>query len=294
MSVTIERGDGLIRIANSAVILEIATAFGPRIMSYRLPDSPNVFVSLPDARLDWRPGRPFRMHGGHRLWLAPEERDFTYVPDDAPVEVSEAEGVLTVAAVAAEDSPFAKSIALHLDPVTSAVTVTHFVRNEGTAPARVAPWAITMLRPEGAVLLPLREGNAGGLQADRSIVVWPYTRLADPAIQIDDEAVVIRGNRSDPTKIGTHGSVGWGAYVVDGLVFTKSAPFDPNAVYADRGAAVQCYATDRFCELETLGPLTELRPGAAVHHVERWALQPVDALDADSHLAGQIRRAGLA
>lgn len=293
MSVTIERGDAVVHLANAAVAVEVATGFGPRLTSFRRVDGRNVLASLPDASLEWRPGRPYRLRGGHRLWIAPEVRDKTYVPDDAPVDVAEADGAVTVARAASADTPFSKSIEVQLEPVTSEVTVTHRVHNEGRQPVVVAPWAITMLRPDGTVLLPLREGEPDGLQGDRNIVVWPYTRIRDPGIEIDDEAIVVRPNRQEPTKIGTSGQVGWGAYVVDGTVFMKSADFDPAANYPDRGASLQCYARDTFCELETLGPLTSLAPGEVATHIERWSLQPFDDLAADSLVAGLLRHAGL-
>ena len=41
---------------------------------------------------------------------------------------------------------------------------------------------------------------------------------------------------------------------------------------ADLGAAVQVYVCDRFGELETLGPLAEVPPGASVTHRESWSI----------------------
>jgi hypothetical protein len=43
-----------------------------------------------------------------------------------------------------------------------------------------------------------------------------------------------------------------------------------DALYADRGAAIQVYLSDEFCELETLGPLRGSR---------RTAWRPTAALD---------------
>ena len=44
--------------------------------------------------------------------------------------------------------------------------------------------------------------------------------------------------------------------------------------YADRGAAIQVYLSDEFCELETLGPLREVPPDGVAAHRERWIVRP--------------------
>ncbi len=293
MGVAVDRTDATIRLANGHATLEIATGFGPRVMAYRLHQGANIFANVPGLTLEWRPGRSFRMYGGHRLWLGPEERDRTYVPDDAAVDVTTEDGVVTISAPATAETPFAKAMALRLAEDSTAVEVTHTVLNEGDQEATVAPWAITMLRPEGTMLLPLRGSQTDSLQADRNIVVWPYTRLDDPALEFHDDLIVVRGNRTDPTKVGTHGAAGWGAYVVDDLVFTKAAPNVADAVYTDLGAALQCYAKDSFCELETLGPLTILAPGDRVQHTEHWELRRIDSLPDDSQLARLVDQAGV-
>ena len=45
------------------------------------------------------------------------------------------------------------------------------------------------------------------------------------------------------------------------------------APYADRGAAIQVFLSDGFCELETLGPLREVAPGDVATHRERWIVR---------------------
>jgi hypothetical protein len=42
------------------------------------------------------------------------------------------------------------------------------------------------------------------------------------------------------------------------------------------------YCNDRFVELESLGPLTRLDPGASIAHVEKWdILKEIDFLPED-------------
>ncbi len=55
-------------------------------------------------------------------------------------------------------------------------------------------------------------------------------------------------------------------------MFVNSLPFLPAAEYPDRGCSFETYTDGQILELESLGPLATLQPGASVEHVERWYL----------------------
>ena len=55
-------------------------------------------------------------------------------------------------------------------------------------------------------------------------------------------------------------------------LFIKSFTFRPGAEYPDRGCSFETYTDAQILELESLGPLTTLQPGASVEHVEHWHL----------------------
>ena len=63
-----------------------------------------------------------------------------------------------------------------------------------------------------------------------------------------------------------------GAYLLGSDLFVKCYDADPSKRYADFGASYETFTNGDFLELETLGPLEELAPGATVEHVERWSL----------------------
>ena len=52
----------------------------------------------------------------------------------------------------------------------------------------------------------------------------------------------------------------------------KRCRADPGKAYPDMGASFEMFTNAEVLELETLGPLTRLAPGAALEHVERWTL----------------------
>jgi hypothetical protein len=71
-------------------------------------------------------------------------------------------------------------------------------------------------------------------------------------------------------KIGFPNPEGWMAYWIGGTLFVKHASYIKHAEYFDWGSSAECYCDPRFLELETLAPITQLRPGESVVHVETW------------------------
>ena len=74
-------------IENDILSLEYLSEAGPRIVRliYK-PLNINLLAEAPDAKLN-SPHGDFSIHGGHRLWAAPESPGFTYIPDDSGLAV---------------------------------------------------------------------------------------------------------------------------------------------------------------------------------------------------------------
>jgi hypothetical protein len=261
-----------VRLDSGGTSAYVTTSVGPRVLGFVGPDVGNVMAILPDAALDLADGGRFRLFGGHRLWAAPELPEVTYQPDEHPCNVHEVDGGVRVEAPV-DGAGFAKSIEVRADG--DGWLVDHVVRNASGAAATIAPWAVTQVRLGGRVHLPL--GPRGdGLQASHSLVLWPYTDPSDPRIGFSADEVVVDARPAGPRlKLGAAPSTGRVAYVLEGMEFGKHIRVEPDEPHADRGAAVQVYLCDEFCEMETLGPLRELRPGEAARHRERWTLRPV-------------------
>jgi len=266
----------------------ITTDVGPRILTVSLPDGTGdgLLASLPDLRIE-RPGWPrFQLHGGHRLWAAPEVPEGTYLPDDGPLTVEhDADGV----SCSYRDPVTGLLRTIRLAPTVDSVIVDHTLANHGAAVMEVAPWAITMCTPGGEAWVPRFVGatDPHGVQSNGSIVTWPYTRLADERLVLDDPIIRLRGvaGAPSPCKIGIAGSVDWIAYRLGDAVLVKRVTFIEDATYADLGASLQCYSGGDFLEIETLGPLVGLAPGESISHRETWSLHAVaTALDSDEAL----------
>jgi hypothetical protein len=271
----------------------VTTSVGPRILGLVRPDGRNALAEVPDATLRCPGSGPFRLRGGHRLWAAPEDPRVTYRPDDDPTEVEElADGVRVTTPT---DSVAGTQRRMSVRVLGAGrFAVDHRVVNRADRVQRLAPWAITMMAPGGRAWLPLlrRPFDEGGFQAQRNIVFWPYTRLADPRLSLGDGALELRTDRPEllsldaPVKVGTSGRRGWIAHWRDGLLLVKHARHDEGAVYADMGASAQVYANPTNTELETLGPLVDLAPGEGTDHHEVWEVRLVGEAEAEALVAG--------
>ncbi len=246
---------------------------GPRVLGYARRGGPQLFASLPGEVIDQPGGEAFSFVGGHRLWRAPEVPRLTYRSDRYPVAIDQLDRGVRLTGVPDVEG-VAKTISLRQQ---GAVTVVdHTLLNAGRAPIRCAAWAITQLTPGGVAVLPqpLAPSDPDGVLPNRLIVLWPYTDPAAPEIALGASEVRVHASATRTrSKVGQPNRRGWMAYILGSEMFVKWSPLHDDAlVYVDFGATIECYRDHRFLELESLSPLTELAPGAALHHREVWML----------------------
>lgn len=279
MPVTIEysefKGLPCAWLSNGQVELAVTTARGPRVVFWGWAgrsDGDNLMAEMPGFIV-----RGFAFLGGHRLWAAPESFERTYRPDDAPPALAEkADGAAFTTPPDADG--LVKEIALDLAPGAPRVNVTHVLRNTGREALEVAPWAVSMLRLGGVMVLPQphRPADEDGLLPNRRLVLWPYSRLADPRLDLGDRVIRVHAEPGPANKLGYFSRHGWLAYWLDGTLFSTRFELQPEAGYPDLGCNVECYFDHRFIELETLGPLVRLEPGQEAQHIETWQLDRAD------------------
>lgn len=249
--------------------LFVTTSVGPRILGL-FGGADNMLAVLPGSTIDRPDGEPLRLLGGHRLWAAPEDPRITYEPDDCPCAVTELEGGVRVEAPA-DGADLIKAIEVRRSE--AGWIVDHEIGNGSDTPITLAPWALTQVPLGGEVVVPASTDSSGP-QADRSLVLWPYTDPGDARLRLGLDGVRIdAAPGARRLKIGVAPSRGHVSYRNDGAVFEKHVDIEPNASYADLGAAIQVFVCDDFCELETLGPLREVAPHGVARHRERWTLR---------------------
>lgn len=257
--------------------LSIATGYGPRVVGLRLGEGPEMFAALsPDVVIDRPDSGTYRFHGGHRLWASPEIPAISYAPDDHPCQVSADRDRIAITAPA-DRAGLTKTIIISSQG--GRLAVDHTLVNEGPETMEVAPWAITQVPLGGTVLLPFGAPAGQGIQASHSLILWPYTDLSDARLTWRERALVVEAVASDPLKVGSGPAPGRLGYLLEGHLFTKEIPSAAPFEYPDRGAVAQVYVNASFGELESVGPLAVLQPGASATHREIWEIRPCDDLD---------------
>lgn len=252
-------------------LIATTTSYGPRIVGVWRGESPEMLARLPEhLGIELPEGGTYRFHGGHRLWAAPEVPAVTYAQDDHRCEVATTANGLRITAPA-DTAGLTKEIRVGLED--DALVVDHQLINEGIEDVRIAAWGITQFQLGGTAVLPI--GGAlpsAGPQADRSVVVWPYTNLTDYRISWMDRAVLVDASPGPKLKIGSGPRPVRLGYLLDGYLFTKTIPAAGEGDYPDRGAVGQIFVNEHFCELESVGPVRTLSPGSSISIRERWEI----------------------
>jgi hypothetical protein len=245
-------------------------------------------------------GSEWRIYGGHRLWHAPEVPSRTYYPDNGPVEIAEHDGWVRLTQPAEPTTGIQKEIDLRLAPEEAQLTVSHRLRNNGLWEVELGPWALSVMAQEGQAIIPLppRGDHAENLLPTSSLTLWAYTDLSDPRWSWGREYIMLRQDPkiASPQKIGVRATDGWIACARHDHVFVKTFTVQPGATYPDFGCTVESYTDANMLELETLGPLVRLQPGATVEHLERWFLfrgapAPRDEVEVDLYILPKIQAA---
>ena len=268
-----------LRLANEHAELIITLDVGPRVISYRTAAGENAFKTF-EAQLGGTGEPEWKSRGGHRFWLAPEHPVLSYIPDNSPVQhrvISEHEVEVENALV--DQLPVRKVMTVSVDRDSTRVTVTHRAENHGNTPVAVATWGLSVMAPDGVEIIPLPPlgEHPRDLLPNRTMILWPFTDMSDPRWRWGQRFITLRQGTAGPTKAGLTFQERWIAYHRGRSLFLKTIEFRDGVTYPDRGCNFETFSNEEMLEVEALGPLVELAPGAATAHTEQWQL--FDVLD---------------
>lgn len=259
---------------NETIKIVAAEAMGPRILFLGFKGADNLFAELPEVEMKTDLGL-WKLYGGHRLWHAPEVMPRTYAPDNAPLAIKEKDGRLILQAKPEEGTGIAKRIELEFVSGGS-LKVYHYLKNTNLWEVELAAWALSVMAAGGMVIIPQNKNLNGPdhLLPNRQLVLWPYTKIRDKRLILGDDYICLRQDikATEPNKIGVPVPDGWCAYYKDKNLFIKKFKFFKDKVYPDFGASVETYTNNQMIEMETVGPLTKLKPGEELEHIEEWEL----------------------
>jgi len=295
-------------LRNEALEVRVVTDVGPRIISLARTDGENIF-HVRQNEAGKKGESEWVLRGGWRLWVAPERKETTYVPDNQPCTVKvTGRDTIEVTAPPQPEAGIQKIVEVRIVPGKLRVRLRSRIRNISSVPREYAPWSLAVMRPGGRALIPVDEGPVDAFDAVRSYILWSYARFDDPRyrwgsqlIQVDHRQVRPgqpwpgSQRRRDESKIGTDSKQGWAAYAWRDLLFLQRFPFVPGATYPDSGATIEVYSNAEYVELEHLGPLARIEPGQEIVFPEDWWLIadvriPEDEADAMAALQPWLER----
>lgn len=271
-------------LTNGEVELIVTLDVGPRVIAYRVPGGFNVMKNY-ESMMGGTNEPEWQIRGGHRFWLAPEDLTRTYFADNRPVAWTQT-GELSASFTPPPETEYGvqKVMTLALDPKGTRVSVDLTVTNIGTTATELAPWGPTVMAPGGVEIIPLpakspHPGHPSNAKSpadygpNQELILWPYFDFADNRWSFGEKYITLRQDaKMGPTKIGLAHREGWVAYANSGTLFVKRFDYRDGAVYPDRGTRYQTFSNEDMLEMETVGELVTLAPGARASLKETWEL----------------------
>lgn len=278
-----------VRLTHQDLTLLVTTEVGPRVVYCSLNGQPNLFY-VNAEQAGTHDGSEWKMYGGHRLWCAPEVKEFTYAPDNQPVQVIvTGRGVRFAAPV--EASGVLKVMVISPLEGKNGFRVEHIVENLGRQTLHLAPWVLTVMRAGGRAVIPHNLGRPHQYLPTHAVSLWGYTDPGDARLRWGKRYIQVQQDAAakTPLKIGLQNPYGWAGCAVNGQFFLKRFGWEEGSGYPDLNCNFECYTNEEILELESLAPLGDLAPGAVTTHVEEWEVfdqvpMPQSDEDIDRHI----------
>jgi hypothetical protein len=263
-----------VRLSNEQIEMIITRDVGPRIIRFGFIGGPNMFAEI-EGQQGGSGEDEWLIRGGHRLWIAPEEKPKTYELDNGPIEIEEIPGGARTIQPVGTLSGIRKIMEITFSDTSNRVTIDHILENMSDRQVEGAPWALTAMALNGTAVIPLpdRIAHTDRLTHNQEWSLWGYTDFSDPRWTLGSRYILFRQDpKRGPNKLGIAHSEKWVAYVLSGNMFVKRFDRIEGACYPDGGMNFETFSNEEFLEVESLGVLTTLEPGATAKHREVWSL----------------------
>lgn len=252
--------------------LGVALDLGIRILHLSCKGMENLLYEQPDDLSDGlTTPEGWKIYGGHRYWTAPESEK-SYYPDASPVSYETTENGVRLTQ---SDDPWLKvrkrlDIAFMKD---GSIELRHSAQNLSNEPVSYASWGVTTL-DKGEATINFRRGIPGTYNHCRNISLWGNSSPADPRIRFgEDEILACHNTESAAFKMGIFSPEGRASLINKGQQFTLSFEAEKDGHYPDGGCNFEIYMDAHVLELEALGQLRTVAPGANAEHWERWQIK---------------------
>lgn len=270
-----------LRISNGLMELVVTLDVGPRIIRCGFKGDRNHFVEYPE-QIGRTGDDQYHSYGGHRLWIAPEERPRTYYPDNLPVEWNR-DGHTFHFRPPPEATGFQKEVRIRIDAKKPVAHIQHRIINLSPQPQTISAWALSVMAAGGTAIFPHEpfRPHSEQLLPARPLVLWSYTDMSDPRWKWGKALIALAQDvgSDSPQKIGAFNTPGWAAYINAGQLFLKRFHADARQSYPDFGCNCELFTNKKMLELESLSPLKTLSQGESILHEEDWLLKETVTFD---------------
>ena len=252
----------------------VALEFGIRVVHLSCPGMENLYYVQPaDLSDNFVTEKGWRLHGGHRMWLAPECAE-AYCPDNDPVSYTVEENSVLIEQDPESWLQIRKRLRITFEDGT--IRLEHSIENLSAEIRTGASWGVNTLDGGGEAEICFSCGTRGGYNPKRVISLWSDTDLHDPRLHFTRETLTAKHIAMDGyLKLGLYTALGKVVLRNKGQQLTITFDSQPLERYMDNGCNFELYLCRKFMELETLGVRTELKPGEFACHTEVWQLSKI-------------------
>ena len=248
---------------------------GPRIIRYGFIGGRNLFKEFAE-QMGKSGEASWQARGGHRLWISPEDSVLSYALDNSTVQAEVRGDSIVLTGPVEKETGLQKQIIVKASATGTSVEVVHRITNKAAKARQFALWSLTMMAQGGTAIVafPPRGTHPKDLPPTNPLVMWAYTDFSDKRWQFAKKYLLLRQDpkNTSPQKTGLFNKDTVAAYLLGSDLFIKRASAHDPTKQPDFGCSLETFTNEQFLELETLGEVNDIRPGATAEHVEHWSL----------------------
>ncbi|MDR2266204.1 MAG: DUF4380 domain-containing protein [Christensenellaceae bacterium] len=259
----------------------VTTDVGPRIISLNLVGQENLMFQdlneliTKDVSQIYGTDSKWRLYGGHRVWLAPEEEQ-TYFPDCEKVDIE----ILTDTVLfTPKPRPNGLQLSLSISATKdrNSILVSYQVVNNSREQVKCALWGLTAFKSGGCMECKWSQRDTK-YQPNRNVVFWPYSDVNDFRFKLNNDGFQLLSdiNYRKPFKIGTFDPLLSVRYDLLNTIFTKSiveCDESYDVELPDLSCNFEAYTNDLIHEIEVLTAYKKLGFKDKITRSEIWTLK---------------------
>ena len=258
-------------LTDERIKIGVALDFGIRVSHLSVPGMDNLFYEQPaDGSDGFTTSDGWKLYGGHRIWNTPES-DTCNCPDNDPVDyVIVGNGCI----IRQKEEPWRHiEKELHIDILADGrVRVKNLIRNCSDEVIRTAAWGVNTV-VGGRLDIDFINADIPAANVAKSIAIWGKTNIADERITFTKDHLTAEYKPiTDYFKIGIYTNSPRAEFVARKQKFVLEFDSKDCGIYPDNNSNFELFMSRGFMELESLGPVTELKKGECAEHTEYWTV----------------------